>query len=357
MKYLVTEFTGLGNFIQRTPMIKSISKIDPEAEVFLIGDNRWSGLEVLRGTALVKDIFLISKNSDKEGILSWINNKKVDVILDPPGSYTPNRIFQTFYESNAKRIVKWLEMVPLQSSNIIGMLRNYLRFIISLKKVTYVKLSKGIHEIDTNYDALEAFIGKKVERSYQTHVSFSPDSQALKKFNLTKNKYICLQPSAMNGNPTAKTWHPNNFINLTHEIQVFYPNHHIVLLGDKGDLEKVINKHKWPDFVKNLAGKTSVNELMNILSNSSCTIAHDSGIMHLSNALKVPLIALYGPTDYSWTSPRGKNTKVLFSKTESFGIMSKREKSEQQLAEMYPDHEAMSGISVDSVFETIQGMV
>lgn len=357
MKYLVTEFTGLGNFIQRTPMIKSISKIDPEAEVFLIGDNRWGGLEVLRGTALVKDIFSISKNSDNDGILSWINNKKFDVVLDPPGTYTPNRIFQIFYESNAKRIVRCLEMVPFQSSNIIGMLRNYLRFIISLKKVTYVKFPKGIHEIDTNYDTLEAFIGKTVERSYQTHVSFSPDSQVLKKFNLTKNKYICLQPSARGGNPTPKTWHPNNFISLAYEIQVFYPNYNIVLLGDKGDLEKVINNYTWPDFVKNLAGKTNMNELVNLLFNSSCTVCHDSGIMHLANGLKVPLIALYGPTDYSWTAPRGKNTKVLFSKTESFGIMSKLEKTEPQLAEMYPDHVAMSGISVDSVFETIRGMV
>ena len=38
MKYLITSFTGLGNFINKTPMLMKIHKLDHSAEIYIIGD-------------------------------------------------------------------------------------------------------------------------------------------------------------------------------------------------------------------------------------------------------------------------------------------------------------------------------
>jgi len=136
-----------------------------------------------------------------------------------------------------------------------------------------------------------------------------------------------------------------------------YPQYKIILVGNKGDHENVISKYDWPSRVINTAGKTSIDDLIKLLSNATSVIAHDSGIMHLTNALKTPLIALYGPTDYTWTMPKGPRTKILFSKTEVFAVMYKKGKSELQLAEEYPNHVAMSGIGIDDVFNALKEVI
>ncbi len=64
----------------------------------------------------------------------------------------------------------------------------------------------------------------------------------------------------------------------------------------------------------NLAGATSLSELMAVLKYSDLCIANDSGIMHLSAALGGSGIAVFGPTDPSATSPVSVRWKVLFEK-------------------------------------------
>ncbi len=52
-----------------------------------------------------------------------------------------------------------------------------------------------------------------------------------------------------------------------------------------------------------LTGKTTLRELAGILSWASLMISNDTGPMHLANALRVPVVALFGPTDPRVTRP------------------------------------------------------
>jgi heptosyltransferase-2 len=47
---------------------------------------------------------------------------------------------------------------------------------------------------------------------------------------------------------------------------------------------------------KDLIGKTTIPELIAILSKLSFLLTNDSGILHMGDALKIPLVALFGPT-------------------------------------------------------------
>lgn len=334
-------------------MIRMIHKLDDDAEVFIIGDNRWGGLEVVRNSNLIDEIFDVESVDSKKSILDWINEQEFDAVFDPLGSFPPAWIIDIFYKSNCKKIYRHIDI-----KNLIKLsFKEWYRSKLLPDNLVYVPILKGRHEIDVNYDLLEAFLNKPFERTYKTWVALNKNDSVLIHYSLRKKGYLCLQPSAANGNPTPKTWHPENFLDLAGRIEVHYPQYKIVLVGDKGDEENVISKYDWPVWVINTAGKTRVDDLMNLLSNAACVVAHDSGIMHLANALGVPLIALYGPTDYTWTIPKGKKTKVLFSKTEAFAIMYKTEKSESELTKDYQNHEAMSGISVDDVFNALKGII
>ncbi len=55
----------------------------------------------------------------------------------------------------------------------------------------------------------------------------------------------------------------------------------------------------------NLAGETSLPELLAVLSLADLVVANDSGPMHLAAALGRPLIALFGPTNEKETYPLG----------------------------------------------------
>lgn len=61
----------------------------------------------------------------------------------------------------------------------------------------------------------------------------------------------------------------------------------------------------------NLAGKTSLRLLAGLISQASLFISNDSGPMHMANALKVPVVALFGPSDPHQTRPFQKPFTII----------------------------------------------
>ena len=85
----------------------------------------------------------------------------------------------------------------------------------------------------------------------------------------------------------------------------------VVVVGtdrEKGDAAYVAADLK---NVVNLAGKTSLRQLMAVLSCATCVIANDSGVMHLAAALGAHGVAIFGSTDPIATGPVGGRWIVL----------------------------------------------
>lgn len=60
-----------------------------------------------------------------------------------------------------------------------------------------------------------------------------------------------------------------------------------------------------------LTGKTSLRLLAALLSQAALVVSNDSGPMHMANALGVPVVALFGPTDPRITGPFQPPSKVI----------------------------------------------
>jgi heptosyltransferase-2 len=60
-----------------------------------------------------------------------------------------------------------------------------------------------------------------------------------------------------------------------------------------------------------LAGRTTLPELLGVLSRLSLLVTNDSGPMHLAAALGVPLVAVFGPTDWRETAPFGAPHRLV----------------------------------------------
>jgi heptosyltransferase-1 len=63
--------------------------------------------------------------------------------------------------------------------------------------------------------------------------------------------------------------------------------------------------------VKTLGGQTTLRELACIISKSTLMVSMDSGPMHLSCAVGIPVVALFGPTGPWRTGPFGRNDHII----------------------------------------------
>ena len=102
-------------------------------------------------------------------------------------------------------------------------------------------------------------------------------------------------------NTPAKRWPVSHWRAL---IEAF-PGERFVLFGTANDapITAAIAAGFAPDRVEDLAGRTGLTEYSAHLRACRQLITNDTGGMHLANALGVPLIALFGPTNPVRTGP------------------------------------------------------
>jgi ADP-heptose:LPS heptosyltransferase len=352
MKVLVSAYTGLGNFILKTPVISKIKELWPDAEIDLIAGNSFGTEFVLKNTKFINETHILKMDATLMVKLKFffsLRKKQYDTVFLPFDAVPKFLMLGALLLTG----IKFTHINLNLNQNIKQKIRNFI-YLFGLPGFRFVPVLQGRHETDLNYDLLEAFYNQPMERTYQTFIAQKDDSAVLKRFDIEPKQYIVIQPTAANGFLTAKVWAPDNFEELVSRINQLYPDLRVVFVGDQGDLDSI----KQTSLVNikgvvNTMGQTSIAELSTIINNAAIVIAHDSGVMHIANALKVNLIALYGPTDYTRTRPLGQNSRILYSKNECFAALYNFGASESDLAERYPDYYCMSGITVDDVIKQI----
>lgn len=102
---------------------------------------------------------------------------------------------------------------------------------------------------------------------------------------------------------TVKEWPLDHFVELINQMAAMP----IVLIGAMSDKDKsdyVLARTTHPHVV-DLTGRTSLLELVEVLRTAKAYVSADTGPLHIANALKVPLVALFGPTSPERTGPYG----------------------------------------------------
>lgn len=120
---------------------------------------------------------------------------------------------------------------------------------------------------------------------------------------------LAVNPGATYG--SAKRWYPDRFAAVADVLSAEWGTK-IVIIGSGAETQlagEIESATRTPSI--NLAGKTTVRELMALLSLSSLLVTNDSGPMHMAAALGVPLVAIFGPTDRRRTSPWTSLAKIV----------------------------------------------
>lgn len=118
--------------------------------------------------------------------------------------------------------------------------------------------------------------------------------------------YIGMNPSAAYG--PAKEWPEERFSRLAESLLSQQPRARVVFFGDPAGAPRVDRlvaaiRPELRERILNLAGRTSLRELVSLIALMDLFITCDSGPMHIAAALGTPLIALFGSTSEVVTGP------------------------------------------------------
>ncbi|MEW9823792.1 MAG: lipopolysaccharide heptosyltransferase II [Candidatus Symbiodolus clandestinus] len=128
----------------------------------------------------------------------------------------------------------------------------------------------------------------------------------------TEPKPIALAPGA--AQTIRKCWPPRHYATLA--VKLLQQGHWLLLLGAARD-QKVCAaiQQQLPDTLKprcfNYAGQTSLSEVIDLLAGCQAIVSNDSGLMHVACALGIAVVALFGPTEPSYTPPLTLNRRIL----------------------------------------------
>jgi len=114
-------------------------------------------------------------------------------------------------------------------------------------------------------------------------------------------------------NTPEKRWPVEHWRELANAILGAHPAARIQLFGTSRDaaITAAVAEGFPPERVVNRAGKTTLLEFAEALSGCAAIVCNDTGGMHLANALGVPVIAVYGPTNPIRTGPIFDGTHII----------------------------------------------
>jgi heptosyltransferase-2 len=146
----------------------------------------------------------------------------------------------------------------------------------------------------------------------------------------------------------AKRWLPERFAEVTDRLSRTIRESpgkqvSVVIFGAAGEErlgQDIAARLRLPSLV--LSGATTIRELMAALKRCAMLLTNDTGPMHIASAFQVPVVAIFGPTDWRTTSPFGNAHAIVRQPVDCAPCL---------LRECPIDHRCMTRVTVDQVHE------
>ena len=270
MKILIELPTWIGDTVMVTPSIENIVKLYPNVKISLIGEN-----------------------------------KCLDIFKKHPNVIKFHEIKKSYWDIFLK--AKSLDFYDLFLSFRKTYRSNFLNYLVKAEKKFQYKKQKFVtgHQVEKYSLFVHSTLGTVKSAGllqiYNNKVKF------------IQQKKVGINVGAAYGN--AKKWNLNKFSEVAIQLSEDYE---IILFGSINEqtatqeIENNLRKSGIENY-RNLAGTTSVAELIDEISELSLFITGDSGPMHIAAAFQIPTISLFGPTKHEETC-QWKNSKSLILK-------------------------------------------
>ncbi len=294
-RIVVCKFLGMGSIIQSTPLLQTLRKSFPRAQIYFVTAKANEAL--LNKTLAINEVWCVDdKNISTILGSTWkllrkLWKKKADLYIDlETYSYYSTAIATLSLSRNRLGFYR-------AERNIRLGVYTHMMFFNPRAPIaeSYLQMGRlvGCREIETGlfpYKVSE----KERDRCIKILEELNPDSTS---------RYIVINPNASDLR-VERRWPLENFASLISRLSLEFPKLNFYLIGTK-------NEHSWVEQLNqmisesvrekvfNTAGKFSLGELFALISGANLTITNDTGPMHISFALKKPTVCLFGPASPS----------------------------------------------------------
>jgi lipopolysaccharide heptosyltransferase II len=303
-KILIVQPSRIGDIIFALPSLVSLKKKYPNSRISWIVDERCA--QVLEGNPYIEKLFIWNR---KEKSLSYYANlkrqlrsEKFDLSIDFHGLAK-----SAFLVKLAKAKFK------IASSSTNGM--RELSWLIS-KQIK--NPNAQAHCVERHLSAVKYL---DCDEIYEYPISISDkDLNSVKEKLLNEganlNNIIAIHPG---GGWISRRWPSDRYAKLVKKLRDEL-NPSIVLIGgpeggssEKGLDQEIISESNVSNII-NLTGKLTLKEVCAFFTLCRLFIGNEAGPMHIASALKIPAIAILGPTNANRTGPYKGNTLILQKK-------------------------------------------
>ncbi len=315
----------MGDIIHALPVLATLRKHYPKAEITWIVKNKFSDL--LAGNPDLTEIISFDNNGFFQ-LIKILRKKKFDIALDLQGLFRSG-ILAYFSKASHK-----IGFSRINSRELSCMFYNH--------RVTPPQ--KAVHVVDKNLSLLEPLGISEYIYDFKIHIStqdlnFAKEFFVLKKLVQGKDKIIMLNPGA--GWPT-KRWPAKNFLRLADKLTK-HSNANAKVIMSWGPQEKEIIENIKTSTNNSIIvmPQSSIKQLAAIIKSCDLFVGSDTGPTHLAAALEVPVVGLYGPSDPERNGPYGTKNIIIQKDIPCISCWKRK------CAKI----DCMKNISVDEVFE------
>ncbi len=313
----------MGDIIHALPVLATLRKHYPKAEIAWIVKNKFSDLLV--GNPELTEIISFDSNNFLQ-LIKTLRKKKFDVALDLQGLFRSGIL--AYFSKASHRI----GFSKVSSRELSWMFYNH--------RVTPPQ--KAVHVVDKNLSLLEPLGISKYTYDFKIPIStqdliFAKEFFASRKLVPKRDKIIMLNPGA--GWPT-KRWPAEKFIRLADKLTGEI-NSKVIMSWGPQEKEIIENIKNNMNNRITIMPQSTIKQLGAIIRRCDLFVGSDTGPTHLAAALEIPVVGLYGPSDPKRNGPYATKN-IIIQKDISCASCWKRECNKI---------DCMKNISVDEVFE------
>jgi lipopolysaccharide heptosyltransferase II len=279
-KILVVRLSSIGDIILTTPLLRSLKNTCPNVRITFLIKKQYEDL--LASSPYIDELITFDKKDGLAGLLKikrYLREQQFDVYLDIHKNWRSRYLRLCL---NTKKTTSYHKLIFKRTMLIWFKINLY-----GNDKPVYLRYFDSVKDFGIQYDGLGTDIHVPEGKIEKTRIMLSNAGYDF------SAPLVVICPSATYYN---KRWKPEGFIE-TAIFLIRQKSAFIVIHGGKEDIilcneiaAAIGNK------AVNMAGLLSLSESAALLRFSTLVIANDSGLLHLAQSQKRPVIGIYGPT-------------------------------------------------------------
>ena len=295
-RIVVTYLMHLGDVVITTPFIHALRKIAPESHITYVIDKKLA--DIYRHNPYIDQLVEV----DKKGVHNSISG--LNAIAKQIRSEGPIDVVINLHPNERTSYLAW----KLGGKVTTGM--SHFLFRLFMTKVTPLN-RKTVHAAEMYMNVLEQ-LGYPVEhQGLELFTSPEWDEKATQ-FYTTQGvvESDVLIGFNVGSAVPQKRWNTERFAHVADTLA--RDGYRIVFFGgpmDEEMVQEVIDEMQEPAI--KATGAFSIGELAAAMRRCICLVTNDSGPMHVAVSQKVPVIALFGPSNPSLYGPFTEDAIVL----------------------------------------------